>query len=107
MQDVIFEDSPVSFNKRIFIMYFTIRAVSVDNVPKDDDRMFSLKIRRLEFPVFVFTIYLDCLDRRPSFFQNSFLWSPFRSNEFCISFACHLSDANDVVESRTILPKAI
>lgn len=58
MQGVIFEDSPVSFNRRIFIMYFTIRAVSVDNVRKDDDRVFSLKIRRLEFPVFVFTIYV-------------------------------------------------
>lgn len=58
MQDVIFEDSPVSFNKQIFIMYFTIRAVRVDNVRKDDDRVFSLKIRRLEFPVFVFTIYV-------------------------------------------------
>lgn len=58
MQDVIFEDSPVSFNKQIFIMYFTIRAVRVDNVRKDDDRVFSLKIRRLEFPVFIFMIYV-------------------------------------------------
>lgn len=63
MQGVIFEDSPVSFNKRIFIVCFTIRAVSVDNVRKDDDRVFSLKTKvnsskKLEFPVFVFTIYV-------------------------------------------------